>query len=540
MATTVNKLTPQERKLIREYLHSRFNLIELKTLAFDLGLDYNDIGYRINFEFSQELILWCERSSKIPELLSLILSQRRDPEIARILSRFEGGQELVNNIVADFLKGPMENPYVGHSGRPVAPPNFVGREDIIEQIHKLWQNKGQLPPIILYGHRRMGKTSTLRNLNAERNPKILLVLIDMQDAGLVDNTGQLFYQFARSIHQKATLAGLQVGSTPLLAQYATTGQARLQLNALLETMDAQMQDRRLILAVDEFEIIQNRIIEGKIEAQVLDYLRAINQRFDWLGLIFAGLHELEEMGHDYQSAFFGSAKHLKVSYLKPDMARRLITQRGNRSFRLEYDPELVDALYNLTYGQPYLIQLLCWQLVEQWNERAEPEPDGIPPRLTLSDLDTVLNERFFDDADYYFDGVWGQIGETERHILKAIANPQYQNGFASETRSQPKGLWTRLTQAINVRVQDEVTTDKRRIIPRLSDTLGNATATVSKATLKEQSHLTDDGLSDALKNLKRRDLVTEQAGQISFASEIMRRWVIREMQRQREAALANS
>ena len=540
MATSTYKLTPSDRQTLRRYLAIRFSLSELRILAFDLGMDYEDIGYQISFDFSQELISYFEQSNQLPELLSEILRQRSAPDIVKILSRFEGGQELINSTVATFLKGPVENPYVGHSGRPVAPPNFVGREDIIEQLHKLWQNKGQLPPIILYGHRRMGKTSTLRNLNAEKNPKILLVLIDMQDAGLVDNTGQLFYQFAYSIHQKALLAGLQVGPAPLLDQYNTTGLARLQLNALLEIMDAQMQDRRLILAVDEFEIIQNKIIEGKIEAQVLEYLRAINQRFDWLGLIFAGLHELEEMGHDYRSAFFGSAKHLKVSYLNPGFARRLIIQSSNRDFRLQYNPELVDAIYNLTYGQPYLIQLLCWQLVEQWNERAEPEPDGIPPLLTLSDLATVLNERFFDDADYYFDGVWGQIGETERHILKVIANPQYQNGFASETRSQPKGLWTRLTQATSVKARDEVTTDDNQVAPRLSDTLGKATQTLSKAILKEQSHLTEDDLNNALKNLKRRDLVTEQAGQISFASEIMRRWVIRELQRQREAALANS
>ena len=59
---------------------------------------------------------------------------------------------------------PVTNPYI--IGDPVEGNLFVGREDIMRQLEELWVTGHHLQSVVIYGHRRMGKTSIL--LNAAR------------------------------------------------------------------------------------------------------------------------------------------------------------------------------------------------------------------------------------------------------------------------------------------------------------------------------------------------------------------------------------
>ena len=57
----------------------------------------------------------------------------------------------------------ITNPYI--TGTPVTGKLFVGREDILNRlIEELSLGSGACPSIVLYGHRRMGKSSILKNL----------------------------------------------------------------------------------------------------------------------------------------------------------------------------------------------------------------------------------------------------------------------------------------------------------------------------------------------------------------------------------------
>src|SRR5262249_2853830 len=121
----------------------------------------------------------------------------------------------------------------------------------------------------------------------------------------------------------------------------------------------------------------------------------------------------------------------------------------------------------------------------------ERNPQGMVPVLRLAELDQALTEQFFADADYYFHGVWSQIGANEQHVLKSLAAWQERN---RDSANNVKSL------------------EKYRV--------GNI------------SNLPEEVWSVAVLNLERRDLLAELDGKISFFSEIMRRWVVRETQRE--------
>jgi hypothetical protein len=376
-----------------------------------------------------------------------------------------------------ILNEPIRNPYEGYSGLPVTGSIFVGRRAKMRTIETRWATGDVLPVVILYGHRRMGKTSILRNLEPAAGPKTLLVYLDMQDIGWIDHTGQLLLDLAEAVHKRTSKAGLDPGPQPLPERYANLGEARRELNSLLDHLDPQMTGCRLILAIDEFELVEEGLAKGRIDPGFLPYLRAIHQRYRWLALIFGGLHTLDELGRDYQSAFYGQAEHIRVGYLTHDDAIQLITQ-PHQDFALEYSPALREELFRLTYGQPFLIQRLCWELVNRWNERFLAAGEATPRTLEMDDLAPVLTDDLYAGAAYYFDGVWSNVTEAERRIMEVMASRE--NVWGREELAAASG---------------------------------------------------EEDLETALGLLRRHDVIVEQEGKgLRFASELMRRWVARQMQ----------
>lgn len=324
----------------------------------------------------------------------------------------------------EILRKPALNPYRGYSGLPAIGEHFVGRAGVMSTIDRHFHHTDVPPVIVVYGHRRMGKTSILLNFEDRLPEGTLLAYVDMQHAGFVDHTGQFLEVLARTIHERGSKADLDPGPAPVPDEYQNLGDARRALDALLAHLAPQMErlpgSARLLLAIDEFEIIESRIEQGRIDRDVLAYLRSMHRRYDWLALVFAGLHTLAEMGGAYWNAFFSQTENVRVSYLSTSDAMQLITQ-PHPDFALEYETALVDELYRLTNGQPYLLQRLCWELVEQWNERFAETGEELKRVLTMGDLQTVLEHDFFAAGAYYFDGVWNNVTEHERVLMATLA-----------------------------------------------------------------------------------------------------------------------
>jgi len=84
----MQQLSSGERIKLRQYLGTRFNLGELKTIAFDLDGHWDTIPYVDKLEFCRELIKQKEQEDRIAELISRALEDRKDPEIEQILTGF--------------------------------------------------------------------------------------------------------------------------------------------------------------------------------------------------------------------------------------------------------------------------------------------------------------------------------------------------------------------------------------------------------------------------------------------------------------------
>ena len=118
----------------------------------------------------------------------------------------------------------------------------------------------------------------------------------------------------------------------------------------------------LIIAIDEFEKIEELIAAGKIPDNFLGYLRGLLQMNSKVAFAFAGLHTLEEMTADYFQPFFASVIPIHVGFMERAVTRQILANPVEFSdnatslqedFLLDYKPEALDKIYEINHGQPY-------------------------------------------------------------------------------------------------------------------------------------------------------------------------------------------
>jgi len=435
---------------------------------------YRDATSRVN-----QLAALARATAALDDLDEYIVAEVMAPEqyiLRRIIRQWrrlvsEAGGEVGRAEEA----GPVANPYV--VANPVTGDIFVGRQDILRRLEELWSGEGQKPSVVLYGHRRMGKSSILHNLGARFGARTVVVDFNMQRVGLVASTGELLYNLALALYDglpRAAERGLEEPDEELF----TAHNPYTAFDRFLKRLDRVRARRRFIVTVDEFELIEQMIVEDQLEPHLLDFWRGLIQTYPWFVMAFAGLHTLQEMTRDYWHPLYGSVTAIPVSFLSHKAAWRLITQ-PTPDFPLDYDADAVEHIISLTYGQPYLVQLIGHGLVTRFNRQIFEEGSKRERRFTLADVEAVISApEFYRDGNAYFTGVWMQAETSEppgqTAVLRALA--RLEGGMSAEEIARRAGLVVKEVEA-------------------------------------------------ALKTLVRHDVVMEEDGRWRFTVELMRRWI---------------
>jgi hypothetical protein len=174
------------------------------------------------------------------------------------------------------------------------------------------------PGILLYGRRRTGKTTLLRNLPPFLPDSIAVVPLSMQDP--------------RMFTSPESFAGRVVAA---LDGRDAAGDA-LDLGAFfdrLTRLDTTLatDDRRLLIALDEYEHIDTKLGEGVFTTALLDTLRESIQRHRRLVWLFAGSHELAELSHAEWPSYFVSLRTIEIGLFTSAETILLLTEPLQRS-----------------------------------------------------------------------------------------------------------------------------------------------------------------------------------------------------------------
>ncbi|MEL4894045.1 hypothetical protein [Crocosphaera sp. Alani8] len=333
----------------------------------------------------------------------------KPPEIKRwqpVITRWQRVIELELEEQQKQSQGEQLNPF--QFGNPVRLNRdylFKGRRKFAEDIVRRILNSDR-PTLILYGPRRCGKTSFLYNLPRLFPSDVLPVFLDMQSAAITNSEADFCQGLVRAIYKDSKSQGVLLPTPPKRNQFKESPYTVLEdwLDEALE----KLEDRQLLLNLDEFEKIGTAINEGQISLKLFDELRHLIQHYDQLGFLFSGVKTLDEIGPNW-SSYFISVVPIEMLYLEPEEARELLLD-PDPEFTLRYDEGIVEEVLQLTHCQPYLLQLLGAAMVTQANLH---HTDKITPEL----LKAAIKDGFI-NGEPYFTNVWTEFtGESEEEIL---------------------------------------------------------------------------------------------------------------------------
>ncbi len=276
------------------------------------------------------------------------------------------------------------NPYVPATPLATGSATFKGRRDVMQRLEAEFAAfQTQRPALLLFGGRRMGKTSLLKQLPVRLGAEVVPLVLDLQGLGTVESSAAFWGRLVAEARKVARDArGM---SFPAVDEAAL---ARDPFDTFLRWLDAVERaapQHYFLLALDEYESLETAIREGRLDLRVLDVFRHILQhRSRWL-VLFSGVYTFEDLPVHWSDKFI-NVRRLLVGPLEEDAARELIV-RPVLDFeqQVHYPPEAVERLLYETGRQPNWLQAALHELIQRLNRERRRE-------VTLDDVAWALDQ----------------------------------------------------------------------------------------------------------------------------------------------------
>ncbi len=297
----------------------------------------------------------------------------------------------------------FSNPYI--AGNPVRGQSFfVGRTDILRDVQSLLLNP-RANAIVLYGQRRIGKTSILFELEQQlaETGDHLPVYFDLHDKADL-SLSEILYRLAEQISRYIE------GGMPDRRQFDSQGsffRSDFLPDAVCRTK------KKLIFLFDEFDVL-DRPYKGQVGATFLPYLRRWIARTCDVHFVLAMGRRPDELSAQMLNTF----KHVQTRHVSlMDISESLgIVRQSEQNHSLYWSDSGINRVCYWTKGHPYLTQLLC---SEVW-ERLYDEGPAQPPTASADDVDLAI-EATLEQGANAFQWIWNGLTPAEKVVMAAMA-----------------------------------------------------------------------------------------------------------------------
>jgi hypothetical protein len=310
---------------------------------------------------------------------------------------------------------------------------FVVRPAVLHELQQQLLLATGCPGIVLYGRRRVGKSSVLCNLDGFLPDSIRAAVVSLQNPRAFTDLPGLCRELHAAVERALPTSpaeGERPGSDPPQT-----------LDALYEFLDRTNETlagarQQLILGLDEYENLDHKIGEGVFTEDLLACLRESLQSHREIVWVLAGSHEIGELTHAPWASYLVSARTVEVPMFTLEETRALLTdpmkhaprRREIWEDRPRFEPEFwgpqgIEGIHQQAGGWPHLVQLLAETLLDEVNRRS------------LASVDATLFEEGLGKAIVRGHNVFHQLLRDECH---SEAEWDYLFGFRqSETQPPP-------------------------------------------------------------------------------------------------------
>lgn len=320
--------------------------------------------------------------------------------------------------------------------QPVKGDEFVNRTEILSEILFELRNKRSTTGYALYGKRRVGKTSILKEVQRQLDETDDIVTVYYSVWNLVEFTLPEFcHRFSMAIidayrphiglkHKAKDLLQTPISVLRKMLDKAEFKIVYHEIEFLLSTNAKTDKDvavervfdlseklakstgTKCVLLLDEFpSLIDLKSDNVKVGEAILKKIRTISEEWERTSLCISGsilstmeLTVLSSTSPFYRQMIVKEVKPLKKEYVGEILRRNI-----------DIPDEGIDEIYNFSGGIPFYIQFIG-KMIERAGE------------TTLESIKGLENEFLMEEGDILFKGEFNALSSKERLIVMNIAN----------------------------------------------------------------------------------------------------------------------
>ena len=314
----------------------------------------------------------------------------------------------------------LPNPY---GPKPAVGPRFYGRNVECQRIRMLVCDQSQNSAILLWGQKRIGKTSLLLRLVEQAGRDFLPVYIDLQSIAYCSTTQFLSTLINQTILQLKSQVPESLRHINTFHFNRLTKDPLGQFDKLVTSLQKTVQYQPLVIILDEFQYLCELHEEAMTSQAIFRHLRSVSQHGQGMHFIFSGGGLMSELiSQPDLGPLLNTTFDEKLGCLGESAARNLIKDGLTRVSEIEEDA--IDDLLRITSGHPYYLQLLCYKLFEQAQQDKATITQTTISEASYEWLRQADESRF----QHLWEGKLGMDSQMNKVILSAIAQLELDNG----------------------------------------------------------------------------------------------------------------
>ncbi len=292
-----------------------------------------------------------------------------------------------------------QNPY--RAGAPVGGDTdaFVGRENILNAIKNV-ANDLHRNALILYGQRRIGKTSLLKQTEMLLQDSHCPIFVDWQE--------KADWPLSKVLEELAYIVSVSLGQAkPSLGTDPNASFKQWLADQLLNS-----QNKPLLFLFDEFDVIAT----SKTSKEILIYLsQLLTLNAQRLTVIFSVGCKIEQLPNEWFK--IREIENQFISLFTQTETEELI-RLSEKNQTLEWTVPAISEVWRLAAGHPFFTQQLCAKV---WDYLYQKNPSQ-PPLVTVNSINAIIPQ--LDTADNILQSLWRSLSLAEQIVAIILAQPQ--------------------------------------------------------------------------------------------------------------------
>jgi ABC-type branched-subunit amino acid transport system substrate-binding protein len=298
----------------------------------------------------------------------------------------------------------INNPYIVGTAID-EPEKLFGRESLFHFIEDNLRQRVKI--ILLHGQRRIGKSSVLKQIsNFISQDRFSFVIFDLQDRSHLP-LSNILEILAREIVDYLEIADRV---TPPNLEELEDDPNILAVNFLPKVYNA-LDGKNLLLLLDEFDVLSNDET-NLANNEFFQYLKTLIEKQDKLFVIPVVGRNLDDMPN--LLSLFKGAPFQEIGLLDELSAKRLIIRPAEGV--LEYEPDALQAILELSAGHPYFTQVICFTLFSQARDRNYWQ-------VARADVTGIVDKAIM-NAEAGLAWFWDGLPMPEQVVFSAVAEAQ--------------------------------------------------------------------------------------------------------------------